>query len=237
MMPLVANQIDIPTIRLTQCERPILNVVDLFWLPAGEQYGNLVPKLGGIHQRVFETNRQLELAFHTWAQARHGPPSDAATRHLFAVEHTVFHMRRAGDELIGLRAVVSYYAESDEWPDSVDPDSVGRLLAREDLCALEPYRYHRELLTRLNDLHNAQKHSFLNTDTTLIGRDEPTANAFHRRGNRGNAPLEIYGVSLRALAQGFQVFALAALAELREISRQIQNHQAPNSDPDNPTGA
>jgi hypothetical protein len=228
MMPVAANEINVPRIRLTQSERPVLNVVDLFWLPAGEQYGNLVPKLAGIHQRVFETSRQLELAFNTWAQALQEPPSDAATRHLFAVEHAVYHMRRAADELIGLRAVVSYYAESDEWSDSVDPDCVGRLLAREDLCALEPHRDRRELLTRLNDLHNARKHSFLNTDTALIGRDEPTANAIHRRGNRGNAPLEVYGVSLRVLAEGFQAFALAALGELRDISGRIQNCQKPN---------
>lgn len=138
----------------------------------------------------------------------------------------IFHLRRAADEMIGLRAVVSHYQQTGEWPRAVNPDSVGGLLGREDLCALPVYRDHIELLRRLNDLHNAQKHSFLNTDTTMIGRDEPTANAIHRRGNRADAQLEVYSVSLKALAEAFQAFALSALAELREISLRIQDRQA-----------
>jgi hypothetical protein len=214
MMPEDSHQNIVPQIRLTRSARAILNAADLFWLPAGEEYGNLLPKLAGIHQRVFEANRQLLQAFETWGLGQQEPPSDAATRHLFAVEHAVYHMRRAADELVGLRAVVCHYADTGEWPNSVSPDCVGRLLGKADLCALEVYRDHLETLRRLNEVHNAQKHSFLNTDTLLFGRDEPIASAIDRRRNRADAPLDVYSVSLRALAEGFQAFALGALAEL-----------------------
>jgi hypothetical protein len=115
--------------------------------------------------------------------------------------------------------------DTGKWPNSVSPDCVGQLLGREDLRELEVYRDHIE------------KHSFLNTDTLLFGRDEPIASANNRRHNRADAHLEVYSVSLRALAQGFQAFALCALAELREISRQIQDRQAPHNDPENPAAA
>jgi hypothetical protein len=200
----------------------VLNVVDLFWLPAGETYGNLLPKLALIHERVFEINRQLAIAFQTWSAARQPVPSNAGTRHLFAVEHCVYHMRQVADELIGIRAVVSHYSRSGEWPDSVDPDSVGQLLQREDLLALDVYSPHRELLVVLNNLHNAQKHSFLNSDTTMIGRDEPVAYAIHRRRNRANAPLEVYGVALAGLATNFQSFCSDALGELHAISKGLR---------------
>jgi hypothetical protein len=157
----------------------------MWWTSSGfQRESNTVIWFRNLRAFISEFSKQVDsLSWHLILGRKRyrNHPSDAATRHLFAVEHAVYHMRRAADELIGLRAVVSYYAESDEWSDSVDPDCVGRLLAREDLCALEPHRDRRELLTRLNDLHNARKHSFLNTDTALIGRDEPTANAIHRR--------------------------------------------------------
>lgn len=212
-----------PQVRLTQSGKPVLNVVDLFWLPAGETYGNLLPKVALIHERIFEINRQLETAFETWYAGHEPVPSNAPRRHLFAVEYCVYNMRRVADELVGLRAVVFHYAQFGNWPESVDPDSVGQLLHRKDLLALTVYSPHRELLVVVNNLHNAQKHSFLNSDTTLVGRDEPTAYAIHRRRNRADAPVELYGVALKALAESFQSFCLDALEELRTISKELNN--------------
>ena len=76
-------------------------------------------------------------------------------------------MKRVVDELIGLGSVLSAYADTGIWPKRVHPDSIGQLLDCEELCSLEPYSGHKDLLVALNDVHNAQKHSFLNSDTTL----------------------------------------------------------------------
>jgi len=225
---------DPPQIRLTQSAPGALNAADLFWLPVGDSYGNLLTKLAWVHQRVTEINRRLSEAFAIWTAAQSEEISDAAARHLFSVEHVIFQMRRAAAELIGLRSVVSHYANFGEWPRSVDPDCVGGLLGSCDLAQQEVYRDHEDFLNKLNDLSNAQKHSFLNSDTTLFGRDEPTANALHRKRNRANSPMEVYGVSLRAMACSFECFCLSALTELRDLSAQIQNRQASNSDPGDP---
>ena len=144
---------DVPQVILTRDGRQILNVVDIFPLPAGEVYGNLLSKIAGIHERIFEANRQLVQAHQTWERALQGVD---VQRHLFAVEHVTFHLRRAADEMIGLRAVVSHYEQTGDRPHAVNPDSVGRLLGMGHLCALPVYRDHIELLRRLNDLHNAQ---------------------------------------------------------------------------------
>jgi len=63
---------EIPQVILTRDGRQVLNVVDMFPLPAGDVYGNLLPKLAAIHERIFEANRQLVQAFQTWERAHQG---------------------------------------------------------------------------------------------------------------------------------------------------------------------
>ena len=134
-------------------------------------------------------------------------------------------MKRVVDELIGLGSVLSAYADTGIWPKRVHPDSIGQLLDCEELCSIEPYSGHKDLLVALNDVHNAQKHSFLNSDTTLVGRDEPIASAIHRKGNKIDAPLEVYTLSVKDLAARFESFGAAILKVIKELADQARRFE------------
>ena len=84
------KSLEAPIIRLRKSPGSPINVADLFWLPADGSYGNLLPKLMKIHQRVGEINRLLGSAFDHWSAAMSGEISDAATKHVQDVEYTVF---------------------------------------------------------------------------------------------------------------------------------------------------
>jgi hypothetical protein len=57
------------------------------------------------------------------------------------------------------------------YPNRLRADSIGLLLS--DRTYSGPFKKFEGFLSKLNDIANAYKHSFINSDLNLIGRDEP----------------------------------------------------------------
>lgn len=74
------------------------------------------------------------------------------------------------------------------------------------------------MLQLLNEVSNAFKHSFVQSDISLLGRDKPCVHALALDRNKLDAGIEFYSVSLRDLVGGFNAFYSAALSWLEEFS-------------------
>jgi hypothetical protein len=191
-----------------------------FWLPVDSPYGNLTLKLMNLCERLDEANRRLRDSWTFWRMARREgiPSANVFQRHAYANEQAIYLIRRATDEIIAMIWCLSEKGASGKYPERIRVDCVGAVLAQAHDQRLVPFAKHQILFQQLNDLANAFKHSFVNTDLTVIGRDEPSVYALSLDRNRLSAGVEFHSISLAALVAAFNAFYTESMAWLREFS-------------------
>lgn len=199
----------------------VLNANLLFWLPPDTPYGNFQLKYMKLITRIDELNRRLQEAWALWAalhQAKGMVPPGLYERHVFVLEQCVFLMRRVADELISLVHCLDVWEATRAFPMVIKLDCIARLQhagAGNRPAVFEP---HMEVLATLNDVSNAYKHSFINSDHTLIGANEPCIHALGLKNNKLDEGAKFYNVACAGLVAGFDKFNADALAWLRAFS-------------------
>ena len=184
---------------------PLLNARDLLPLPVDTPYGNLGLKLLKVWQRIGQANLRLKESYGHWEQfltPQVPGRIDHESRHRFAAEEAVFMLRRAADELVALIWVLERHEATGAYPASVKLDSISEALARA-WPLTEPHRW---LLTTLNELSNAHKHSFLQSDLNLVGTEEPCVAVLTVDRNRLSQEVMFQNVALFDLAEAFSAF-------------------------------
>jgi len=190
-----------------------------FWLPPDSPYGNLTLKLMKLCERLDEANRRLRESWIFWDRARQPLLSvNALQRHVYANEQAVYLIRRATDEIISLIWCLSEKEATGKYPEQIKVDCIGAVMAKPSDQRLAPFRRHEVLFLQLNEIANAFKHSFVNSDLTVIGRDEPSVYALSLDRNRLSAGVQFHSIALRSLVDGFNAFYAESMAWLREFS-------------------
>jgi hypothetical protein len=177
-----------------------LNAALGFWLPPDSPYGNFQLKFVKIIQRLDEANRRINDS-HTFWETRYTPGS--IERHVFANEQAVHMMRRAADELVSLIWCLSEYEKNSKYPERLTIDCVGAVLKQDKQARLSIYEPHADFMQLLNDIANAFKHSFINSDLNVIGADEPRIHALALKRNRLGRSPKFYDVSLSDLVNKY----------------------------------
>jgi len=197
-----------------------------FWLPPDSPFGNLTLKLMKLCERLDEVNRRLRDSWTFWDAARREKilPVNAFQRHTYANEQAIYLIRRATDEIIALIWCLSEKGKTGRYPEQIRVDCIGAVLAQAQDQRLEPFRKHEALFQQLNEVANAFKHSFVNSDLTLIGRDEPSVYALSLDRNKLSAGVEFHGISLAALVAAFNTFYTESMAWLRKFSGSAYQH-------------
>ena len=104
------------------------------------------------------------------------------------------------------------------YPQRIKVDSIGDVLGQPSDQQLEPCKDHVQVLKALNEISNAFKHSFVQSDMTLIGRDEPLIHALGLDHNKLAAGTTFHTVSLAWLVKEFNAFYQAGMDWLRAFS-------------------
>ncbi|RNM14043.1 hypothetical protein [Nocardioides pocheonensis] len=193
---------------------------DYFWLPANTPYGNMSLKLMKIGQRIGHANLRLEESYEHWHQfvTMNVPPMmDHGTRHYFASEEAVFMLRRAADEMVALLWFLTARLELGEYPAVMKVDSIYSALE----LSWPLIDAHQALLTTLNEVTNAHKHSFVQSDLNVFGADEPCVAALAFTRNKLAGRLKFYNVSLAGLARDFSLFVADVFSRLQEIGGEL----------------
>ena len=193
-----------------------------FWLPPDSPYGNFTLKLMKLCERIDEANRRLTESHDFWEQARVEGiiPNNALQRHSYANEQAIYLLRRSADEMISLIWCLSEWQTKGNCPEKIKIDSIGALLALSPEQYLRPCSQHIRMLTELNGIANAFKHSFVNSDVNVTGRDEPCVYALSLDRNKLASGIQFHSVSLVWLAKAFTDFYKDGMDWLRAFSEQ-----------------
>ncbi len=182
-------------------------------LPSDTPFGNLALKFLKLIERLDHSNRTIKRVYASFEGISRVAITPNLTEHLLLQEEVVYWLRKSCDELISLNTVIARCRVSGAYPTAVNPDSIGALLAIEPL---PPYAAeHATFLSTINDIANAYKHSFINSEINRIGAEEPVVFALGlKRNSLANVPT-FYTVSLRDVIEQFNMFYLSSVEELR----------------------
>jgi hypothetical protein len=184
-----------------------------FWLPPDSPYGNLQLKLMKTVLRADDANRRIRSAYHHWANVFSllGAPQ-AFAQHYLDLEGAVYSMRRIADEFISMHYVLSSLERDGRFPNEVEIDSIGRLLHAPAYIGAAPYKGHTEVLSLLNDVNNAHKHSFANSDLNMIGGQEPVVYALGLKQNKLSASgPRFVSIGVKALVERYNPYYADAM--------------------------
>lgn len=188
-------------------------------MPTDTPFGNLTPKLFWVLTLLAHANRRLEQSAAHWTVAMSGSISHDSVEHRLTAGEAVFAMRRAADELVTLTAVLDERVKSGTYPTKPEYDSVGTAFDKRGNPKAELWAAHSWLLQTLNDLANAHKHSFIDSDTTVVGQLQPCATALHLPHNdTERSEARLYVVALDSLAKAFGAFLSDAMANFRTLT-------------------
>ncbi len=176
----------------------ILNAKLIFWLPPDSPYGNLQLKYMDIIQRIDIINHKIIDTFNIWNRihSTQGFTSFLLMQHRSLNEEIVFHIRRITDELIGLVYLLKFYDNNNCYPNIIKINDIGTLKKNFDQLPL--FNKYSDFLDTMNNISNAFKHSFINSDVSLIiGQLEPCITALHLPSNNLSKDLKFYNISLK----------------------------------------
>lgn len=219
-----------PQIQTGKAPDEHLNVRHMLPLPADTPFGNLSLKHTLIIQRLDHVNLMLRTVYESHERALADPFSDALLQHTLLAEQVIYWLRKTADEFIGLYQVLSLREETGSYPDRVSPDSIGRLVHGGTAAPL--FAEHMKFLTTLNDISNAYKHSFINSDLNMVGRYEPVVHALGLRQNDLRNEPTLSAIPLRDIVADFNAFFATVVQYLRSCSIPHLSPQTPG-DTDN----
>lgn len=194
-----------------------INASLFFWLPPHTPYGNLQLKLIKVCQRIDEANRRIINSFNFWEEAKNNP--FAYERHYFANEQAIYLIRKTSDEIISIIYCLNYWKNNNKnYPTKIKLDCIGAILKYNNENTLVPFRDNIDILKLLNEISNAFKHSFINSDITLIGKNEPCVQALALDHNDLSNQPEFYCVTLEKIILGFNKFYNDSIIWLNSFS-------------------
>lgn len=183
---------NVPQIDVGQTSSQYLDVRQMWLLPAQTPYGNMALKHMKIVQTIMYVNTKINHIYSDWQKLNIGSqqkPFDPTsypdpTLHLLYIEEAIYFLRRLADDLISISFLLYQFRLNGQYPSKMEIDSIGSLLEKkkhlefkEKLSNAEPF------LTSLNDISNAYKHSFINSDQSTLGKEEPCVPALALKRN------------------------------------------------------
>ncbi len=189
-----------------------------FWLP-DTPYGNLQLKYMKIILRLDEANRRISDSWIFW---RSQVLMNSIERHVFSNEEAVYMLRRAGDELVSMIWLLEKYESNGTYPRQIKIDCLGDVISQSDEIRLSVFSDHIELMQMLNEIANAFKHSFINSDHNLIGAEEPRIHALSLKYNKLSSDAVFYDISVDELVTEYNAFYKACVKWLSDYSARVR---------------
>lgn len=211
---------DIPQIDNGKKPLQPLNVAHFIWLPSGTPYGNLLLKGMNIVRRIDRVNLEVGRVFTSYVSHSKediNNPQQDLLEHQFYAEQVVYWLRKTADELISLAYVIDEWSRTGKWPMSIKIDSIAGLKEENPSKELRQlFAPHDTFLTTLNEIANAFKHSFINTDMTVVGSEYPVVFALALKRNKLSEPPQFYSVNFAEMVEAFSTFYKQAMTTIQQ---------------------
>jgi len=210
---------DIPQIDNGKKPLQALNIVHFMWLPSSTPYGNLLLKGMNIVQRIDRVNLEVGRVFTSYvhpSKADIKNPQQDLLEHQFYAEQVIYWLRKTADELISLAYVIDEWNRTGKWPVSVKIDSIAGLKESHSEELRQLFSPHDAFLTTLNEIANAFKHSFINTDMTVIGSEYPVVFALALKRNKLSERPQFYSVNFAEMVETFSGLYKQVIATIQQ---------------------
>ena len=197
---------DIPQIDNGKKPPEPLNIVHFIWLPSSTPYGNLLLKGMNIVRRIDRVNLEVGRVFTSYVHPSKediNNPQQDLLEHQFYAEQVVYWLRKTADELISLAYVIDERNRTGKWPVSVRIDSIAGLKESPSEELRQLFAPYDAFLMTLNEVANAFKHSFINTDMTVVGSEYPVVYALALKRNKLSERPQFYSVNFAEMVEAF----------------------------------
>ncbi len=184
----------------------------LTMLPTDTPYGNMCLKYMKIILRMDHLNRLIQSVFSQNIDVNTGPMAftELRSRQEMNGEEIVYWIRKTVDELLALYYFIRSSSEDGHWPKKLAVDCIHDVLREKDKGCPAPIAPHLPFLEMLNNISNALKHSFINSDQSHVGLNEPIVFALALKNNDlARHPPVFYGIALREVIETFSLFFVA----------------------------
>ncbi|MEM8503171.1 MAG: hypothetical protein AAF716_08465 [Cyanobacteria bacterium P01_D01_bin.1] len=199
-----------------------MNVVHFPILPSNTPYGNMLLKGTDIVRRMDRVNKEIYRVYTSYV---HPTEHDIYNRsqdlleHQFYAEQVTYWLRKTADELISLAFVIDEWSRSGSWPDVIKIDSIGSLNDKVPERLEQLFLPHKFFLSVLNEVTNAFKHSFINTDMTLLGPEYPVVFALSLKRNKLTGESKFYSIDFRDIVEHFSIFYKDSIETVQDWSK------------------
>ncbi len=119
----------VPQIQIGKLQGEPLHAKHMLPLPADTPFDNLSLKYTQIVERLDHVNLSVQKAFASFDAAKAQDFFGGLTEHALLAEEVIYWLRKTADEVIGLLYVLAQRESTGSYPNRVDPDSIGALLA------------------------------------------------------------------------------------------------------------
>lgn len=194
-----------------------LHISQLLPLPSDTPFGNFALKYLKIVSRIDQVNALILDVFSSFLLAHQSQGfGEDLFRHQLIAEKVVYWLRKTADELISLQYVLCTQEKTGQFPTKIEVDCIGLLNHQNARDFKQNFLAHISLLSILNEVSNAYKNSFVNSEISSIGAEEPYVFALAlKRNDLGNQP-EFHSVRFAELVTNFDSFFQDSVEMLRK---------------------
>jgi hypothetical protein len=135
------------------------------------------------------------------------------------LKEIIYFLRVTIDELISLAYFIYCFQKEKDFPKRIEINSIGGLIGNnppDNKDFREIFSKFNDWLKVFNNVTNAYKHSFINSDQTVIGQNEPCVPALNLHRNDLINGEKFYNLSLAEVVQNFNNFYEVAMAYIKE---------------------
>ncbi|MEH2011304.1 hypothetical protein [Nostoc sp.] len=210
----------VPQINTGKHPQQFLNVSQILPLPSDTPFGNFALKYLKIVSRIDQVNSLIQDVFSSFSLAHQSQGFDENFfRHQLIAEEVIYWLRKTADELISLQYVLYIQEQIGQFPTKVEVDCIGLLNHQNTQQTFkENFAAHLSFLKILNEVSNAYKHSFINSEISSVGTEEPYVFALAlKKNDLGNQP-KFHSVPFAELVVGFDSFFQDSVEELRKCN-------------------
>lgn len=135
-----------------------------------------------------------------------------------ANEQAIYLIRKSCDEIISLIWCLDYWKNNNhKYPVEIKCDCIGAVLKQNQEQMLTPIKDNIWILSLINEISNAFKHSFINSDINLFNYKEPFVYALALDYNKRSSKPLFYCVELRSVVLAFNNFYKSCIEHLRSF--------------------
>jgi hypothetical protein len=187
--------VNVPQINIGSTGRATIHISQVVALPSNTPWGNLLLKSLKIVSRLEYVNQKLALIYRRFEEQKN-PQGFSIDLCVLESEEVIYWIRKSVDEIIQLLYVGYYLKQTGSYPKEIKIDSIGGLLEQKDTGFYDLFADEYAKLGQLNDVSNAYKHSFVNSNSNLTGRDEPVVFSLSVVRNNLRNPAQFNAIAL-----------------------------------------